>query len=149
MSSITPTNALSNAVTSDYNSLLGAANGANSTSFNSIFSQAMNAATTPGQKAQVDFAEAQMSNLNILYSMADPSSSDSDNFSSLASLAASLGGGSSPASIPSWETDLANLLGPNSDAAKALSVDQQASLLSQSMLNGDLNSLGSSVNSLF
>lgn len=149
MSSITPANALSNAVTSDYNSLLGAANGANSTSFNSIFSQAMSAAKTPGQKAQVDFAEAQMSNLNILYSMADPSSSDVNNFSSLASLAASLGGGSSPASIPAWETDLANLLGPNSSAAQALSIDQQASLVSQSLLNNDLSSLGSSINSLF
>jgi hypothetical protein len=148
MSSITPTNALSNAVTSDYNSLLGAATGANSTSFNSIFSQAMSAATTPGQKAQVDFAEAQMSNLNILSAMADPSSSDTDDFSSLASLAASLGGGSSPAAIPSWETDLANLLGPNSDAAQALSVDQQASLASQSLLNNDLNSLGSSIDSV-
>jgi hypothetical protein len=148
MSSITPTNALSNAVTSDYNSLLGAANGADSTSFNSIFSQAMSAATTPGQKAQVDFAETQMSDLNVLSSMSDPSSS-SDDLTSLASLASLIGGNWSSSTVPDWETDLANLLGPSSSAAQALSIDQQASLASQSLLNDDLNSLGSGINSLF
>jgi hypothetical protein len=148
MSSITPTNALSNAVTSDYNSLLGAANGADSTSFNSIFSQAMSEAKTPGQKAQVDFAETQLSDLNVLSSMSDPSSSSSD-LTSLASLASLLGGNSSSSTTPAWETDLVNLLGPNSSAAQALSIDQQASLASQSLLNNDLSSLGSSINSLF
>ena len=146
MSSISSTNAVSNALSSDYSSLLGSVGGS-STDFSSLFSQAMSAATTPGQKAQVDFAEAQYSDLNTLYSMADPSSS-SDDFSSLASLASILGGNTSPFSIPAWETDLANLLGPNSTAAQALSTGQQASLLSQSLLNGDLNSLGSSVDSL-
>jgi hypothetical protein len=146
MSSISSTNPVSSAFTTDYNSLMGAVSGG-SADFSSLFSQAMSAATTPGQKAQVDFAEAQYSDLNVLSSMADPSSS-SDNFSSLASIASLLGGNTSSSSIPAWETDLANLLGPNSSAAQALSVDQQASLLSQSMLNGDLSSLGSSVNSL-
>jgi hypothetical protein len=147
MSSISSTNSVSNALASDYSSLLGAVGGS-STNFSSLFSQAMSVATTPAQQAQVDFAEAEYSNLNTLYSMGDTSSSSSSDLSSLASLASILGGNSSSSSIPAWETDLANLLGPNSTAAQALSTDQQASLLSQSLLNGDLNSLGSSVDSL-
>lgn len=146
MNSISSTNPVSNALASDYSSLLGAASGS-STDFSSLFSQAMSAAKTPTQKAQVDFAEAQYSDLNVLSSMADPSSS-STNPSSIASLAFILGSNNSPFSIPAWETDLANLLGPNSAAAQALNVDQQASLLSQSILNGGVSSLGSSVNSL-
>jgi hypothetical protein len=146
MSSVSSTNPVSNALSGDYSSLLGAVSGS-STDFSSLFSQAMNAATTPTQKAQVLFQETQYSNLNTLESMADPSSS-SDNLSSLAGLASLLGGNTSTSSIQPWETELANLLGPNSAAAQALNVDQQASLLSQSMLNGDLSSLGSSVDSL-
>jgi hypothetical protein len=146
MNSISSTNPVSNALASDYSSLLGAASGS-STDFSSLFSQAMSAAKTPTQKAQVDFAEAQYSDLNVLSSMADPSSSSTDP-SSIASLAFILGNNNPPFSIPAWETDLANLLGPNSAAAQALNVDQQASLLSQSILNGGLSSLGSSVNSL-
>jgi len=146
MSSISSTNPVSNALASDYSSLLGAFGGS-STDFSSLFSQAMSAAKTPQQKAQVDFAEAQYSELNVLSSMADPSSSSTD-LSSIASLASILGDNNTPFSIPTWETDLANLLGPNSAAAQALNADQQASLLSQSLLNGDLNSLGSSINSL-
>jgi hypothetical protein len=146
MSSISSTNPVSSALASDYSSLLGAVGGS-STDFSSLFSQAMSAATTPSQQAQVDFEEAEYSNLNTLYSMSDTSSSSFSDLSSLASFASILGGDSS-SSIPAWETDLANLLGPNSTAAQALSTDQQASLLSQSLLNGDLNSLGSSVDSL-
>ncbi len=146
MSSIFSTNPVSGVLAGDYSSLLGAAGGS-STDFSSLFSQAMNAAKTPTQKAQVDFAETQYSDLNVLSSMADPSSS-ATNLSSIASLAFILGDTTSPSSIPAWETDLANLLGPNSTAAQALNVGQQASLLSQSILNGDLSSLGSSVNSL-
>ncbi len=146
MNSISSTNPVSNALSGDYSSLLGAFR-ADSTDFSSLFSQAMSAAKTPQQKAQVDFAEAQYSDLNVLSSMAVPSSGSS-NLSSIASLASILGGDSSLFSIPAWETDLANLLGPNSAAAQALNVDQQASLLSQSLLNGDLNSLGSGVDSL-
>ena len=146
MSSISSTNGVSSAFNSDYSSLLGAISGG-STDMSSLFSQAMSAAKTPGQKAQVDFAETQYSDLNVLSSMADPSSS-SDNLSSIASLASLLGGNSSSNSIPAWETDLANLLGPNSSAAQALNTYQQASLLSQSMLSGDLSSLGSTVNSI-
>lgn len=146
MSSIFSSNPVSNALSGDYSSLLGAAGGS-SADFSSLFSQAMSAAKTPSQKAQVDFAEAQYSDLNVLSSMADPSSG-STGLSSIASLAFILGDTNSPSSIPAWETDLANLLGPNSAAAQALNVDQQASLLSQSILNGDLNSLGSSVDSL-
>jgi hypothetical protein len=146
MSSISNTNPVSNALASDYSSLLGAASGA-ATDFNSLFSQAMSAAKTPAQKAQVDFAQVQYSDLNVLSSMADPSSSATD-FSSIASLASVLGGNSSPFSIPNWETDLANLLGPSSTAAQALNLDQQASLFSQSLFNNDLSSLGSSINSL-
>jgi hypothetical protein len=146
MSSFFPTNPVSSALASDYSSLLGAASGS-STDFSSLFGQAMNAAKTPTQKAQVDFVEAQYSDLNVLSSMADPSSASTD-FSSIASLAFILGDTNSPSSIPAWETDLANLLGPNSTAAQALNLDQQASLLSQSILNGGLSSLGSSIDSL-
>jgi hypothetical protein len=141
MSSISSTNPVSNALASDYSSLLSAA-GSSSSDFSSLFSQAMSAATTPQQQAQVDFDAAEYSNLNTLSSMADPSSG-SDDLSSIASLASILGGNSSSSTIPAWETDLANLLGPNSSAAQALSTQQQASLLSQSLLNGDLSSLGS------
>jgi len=147
MSSISSTNALSNALSSDYSSLLSAAGGS-SVDSSSLFSQAMSAATTPTQKAEVDFAETQYSDLTTLSSMADPSSSSSDDFSSLASLASILGDNGSSSTIPAWETDLANLLGPNSDAAKALSVVQQSSLASQSIMNSDLSSLGSGVDSL-
>jgi hypothetical protein len=146
MSSISNTNSVSNALAGDYSSLLGTANGG-VTDFNSLFSQAMSAAKTPAQKAQVDFAQVQYSDLNVFSSMADPSSSATD-FSSIASLASILGGNSLPFSIPTWETDLANLLGPSSTAAQALNLDQQASLFSQSQFNNDLSSLGSSVNSL-
>jgi hypothetical protein len=146
MSSISNTNPVSNVLANDYSSLLGAASGG-ITDFNSLFSQAMNAAKTPAQKAQVDFAQVQYSDLNVLSSMADPSSGSTD-FSSIASLASILGGNSSPFSIPTWETDLANLLGPSSTAAQALNLDQQASLFSQSLFNNDLSSLGSSINSL-
>jgi len=146
MSSISNTNPVSNALAGDYSSLLGAASGT-STDFNSLFSQAMSAAKTPAQKAQVDFAQVQYSDLNVLSSMDDPSSSATD-FSSIASLASILGGNSSPFSTPTWETDLANLLGPSSTAAQALNLDQQASLFSQSLFNNGLSSLGSSVNSL-
>jgi hypothetical protein len=140
MNSISSTNPFSNALASDYSSLLSAAG--SSDNFSSLFSQAMSAATTPQQKAQVDFAETQYSNLNTLESMADPSSS-SDDLSSIASLASILGGNGPTPTIPAWETELANLLGPNSAAAQALSTQQQASLLAQSLLNGDLDSLGS------
>src|SRR5665213_486869 len=145
MSSIFSTNPVSSALTSDYSSLLGAASGS-STDFSSLFSQAMNAVTTPAQKAQVDFAEAQYSDLNVLSSMANPSSTSTD-LSSIASLAFILGDNNSPSSIPAWETDLANLLGPSSTAAQALNLDQQASLLSQSTFNGGLSSLGSGIDS--
>jgi hypothetical protein len=146
MNSISSANSASNAFVSDYSALLGSVGGS-AAQFSSLFSQAMSAATTPGQKAQVDFAEVQFSNLNTLEAMADPSSSSTD-LSSIASLASILGGNNSPFTIPAWETNLANLLGPNSTAAQALSLDQKASLLSQSMLNSNLSSLGSSINSL-
>jgi hypothetical protein len=147
MSSISSTNPVSNALANDYSSLAGAV-GDSSSDFSSLFSQAMSAAKTPTQQAQVDFEEAEYNNLNVLSSMADGSSSDSSDLSSLASLASILGGSPSTSSIPAWETDLANLLGPDSTAAQAVSADQQASLLSQSILNDDLSSLGSSVDSL-
>ncbi|HXL72397.1 MAG TPA: hypothetical protein VN963_02120 [bacterium] len=147
MSSISSTNPVSNALASDYSSLADAVAGS-SGDFSSLFSQAMSAATTPSQQAQVAFDETEYSNVNVLSSMADGSSSDSSDFSSLANLASLLGDNPTTPVIPAWETDLADLLGPSSTAAQALNLDQQASLLSQSMLNGDLNSLGSSIDSL-
>lgn len=148
MNSITSTNSTSNSLSSDYSSLLSSAENGSS-NFGSIFSQAMTAAKTPAQKAEVNMAEVQYSDLNTLSEM-DDSSSDSSDMSSFASLA-SLIGGNDPfsSSVPSWETDLANLLGPDSDAAKALSAQQQASLALQSMFNGGLGTSGSAIDSLF
>lgn len=140
MNTISSNNAVSNALNSDYSSLLGSYGA--STDFGSIFSQAMSAATTPAQKAQVDLAQVQYSDLNVLASMGDGSSDGSD-LSSLAGLASLLGGNDPFSAPPAWETQLASLLGPNSTAAQALSLDQQAALASQSLMNGDLSSLGS------
>lgn len=139
MSSINPIN--TSIPLSDYSSLLGSSG--DSTSFDSIFTQAMSQATTPAQSAQIAMDETQYDDVNTLYSMAD-GSSDSSGIGGLGSLLGTDGLFNTPA----WETDLANLLGPNSAAAQALSLGQQASVASQSLLNGDLNSLGSDVNSL-
>ncbi len=138
---------LTNVLNNGYSSLLGSYGA--SANFGSIFSQALTAAKTPAQKAEVAFAQVQYSDLNVLASM-DSGSSDSSNLSSLAGLASLLGGNDPFAAPPAWETQLASLLGPNSTAAQALNLDQQAALASQSLMNGNLSSLGSgsSVNSL-
>jgi len=118
---------------------------ASSVGFGSVFNQAMAQAKTPADQAKVAWAEAEYSNQMSLSSMfADPTSS-----SSLLGLASSLGGGNdSLFGLPSWAYQLEDLLGPNSTAAQAMSIDQQASLAAQSMLNQDLGSIGSSFNSL-
>jgi hypothetical protein len=147
MDPISATNAFSSALNSDNNALFSAVGG--SSNFSSIFSQAMSAAKTPGQKAMVEYDQARFSDLNALYSMGDGSSDSSSNLSSFAGLASLMGSGSPFAAPPAWETQLASLLGPDSTAAQALNLDQQASLASQSLLNGGLSSLGSSIDSLF
>ena len=147
MDPISATNAFSSVLNSDNNALFSAVSG--SSDFSSVFSQAMSAAKTPGQKAEVDFEQTQFSDLNALYSMGDGSSDSSSDLSSFAGLASLMGSDSPFAAPPDWETQLASLLGPNSTAAQALNLDQQASLDSQSLLNGGLSSLGSSIDSLF
>jgi hypothetical protein len=113
--------------------------------FGSVFNQAMAQAKTPADQAKVAYAEAKFNNLMSLSSMfADPSSP-----SSLLGMGSSLSGAfGNPFALPSWAYQLEGLLGPNSLAAQAMSIDQQASLVSQSMLNQGLNSLGGSFNSM-
>ena len=144
MDSVSATNALSNAINSNYNSLIGSLGASNS--FGSVFSQALSQAKTPGQKAKLEFQQVQLSDLNTLFSMG---SGDSSNLSSFAGLASLLGNDNPFAAPPAWESTLADLLGPDSTAAQALSLDQQAALASQSLFNGGLSSLGGNVNSLF
>ena len=118
---------------------------ASSVGFGSVINQAMAQAKTPADKAKVAWAEAELSNQTALSSMfADPSSP-----SSLLGTAMDLSGASNdPFGLPSWAYDLERLLGPNSTAAQAMSIDQQASLAAQSLMNQDLNSLGGSVDSM-
>lgn len=116
------------------------------TNFGSVFNQAMAQAKTPAQQAQVAWDQAQYNDQMALSSMfADPNSP-----SSLMSTAMDLSGASNNSfGLPSWAYTLEGLLGPNSTAAQAMSLNQQASLAAQSLLSQDLNSLGGSVNSLF
>jgi hypothetical protein len=128
----------------NYYSMLNSVMG--SSSFSSVLSQAAKAASTPQERAQVAFARTQWSNLNTLFTMADPSTSYSSG-SSLMGMA-SLFGGNDLFSLPSWADDVERLLGPDSTAAQAISIDRQASIASQSLINGLLNSSGSAVDSL-
>jgi hypothetical protein len=129
----------------DYSSLLKAAAG--TTSFSSVLSQAMKAASNPQERAQVAFAQTQFSNLNTLFAMADPTTSYSSG-SALTGMASLFGNGGL-FSLPSWASDVERLLGPDSLASQAISIDRQASIASQTLMNNALNSFGSGVDSLF
>ena len=75
----------------DTNSLLNALGGSSST-FDNIFTQAMNQAKTPGQKAEAALMEVQYNNLNTLYNAVSGDSSSTDSLlSSTNSLALDLG----------------------------------------------------------
>ena len=134
--------------TNSINSLLSAA-GANSGSslnaltgasdFGSIFSQAAAQAKTPADSAKIDWLQAEYSDLTTLFSMGD--SSPSSSMAGLFNLSGAF-------STPAWETDLERLLGQNSTIQQLVGIQNQASMITQSMLNNDLSSLGSNVNSV-
>jgi len=134
---IDPFTSSGNSIPVSMNSLMGMGN------FSSVFSQAETQAKTPADQAKLDFIQTEYNNLNSLLSMGSDASPLSIGSSMLGDLF-----NSGATSVPSWETDLANLLGPNSVAQQALNVNQQASLAAQSLLNQDLGSLGNSDSSL-
>ena len=124
-------------------SLAAALGGSNS--FDSIFTQAMNQAQTPAQKAQTAFLEVQYKDLNTLYGAVSGNSTDSLFGSTTASLGLDLG------SLSAQLNQLENLLGTGSSAnntgaapnSQPLSNTNAAlGLESQMLLNNDLASFG-------
>lgn len=145
MVNLPPVNSSSGAL-SDLNSFFGAMGG-NGAAFGNVFSQALSQAKTPAQAAQIDWLQAEYSDLTDLANMGSGSSSGT-----LGGLGTGdLFGVGGALSLPSWTQDAANLLGGNSIAQQALSAQQMAAFQLQSQFNQSLanfGSTGSSVDSL-
>jgi hypothetical protein len=147
---INPINSLFSSGSSD--SLAEALGGSNS--FDSIFTQAMNQAQTPAQKARTAFLEVQYNDMNTLYGAVSGDSTDSLFGSSTGALGLDLG------SLSAQLNQLENLLGTGSSngtapasGSPALSNTNAAlGLESQELLNNDLATFGtdgsSSINTL-
>jgi hypothetical protein len=142
---INPIDSLFSSGSSD--SLAEALGGSNS--FDSVFTQAMNQAQTPAQKAQTAFLEVQYNDMNTLYSAVSGDSTDSLFGSSTATLGLDLG------SLSAQLNQLENLLGTGSSsngAGPASNTNAALGLESQELLNNDLASFGtdgsSSINAL-
>jgi hypothetical protein len=138
---INPIDSLFSSGSSD--SLAEALGGSNS--FDSVFTQAMNQAQTPAQKAQTAFLEVQYNDMNTLYSAVSGDSTDSLFGSSTGTLGLDLG------SLSAQLNQLENLLGTGASSnspgassnSQALSNTNAAlGLESQELLNNDLASFG-------
>lgn len=128
-------------------SLLGALGG--SSSFDSIYTQAMNQAKTPADKAKAAFLKVQFDNLNTLYSAVNGSNSsdslfggsDDSLFGSVSSLAMDLG--SVPAQVNQLEQQLGLTPSSTSSASSASNTNAALGLEAGMLLNNDLANFGS------
>jgi hypothetical protein len=112
-------------------SLTGAA------AFGSVFDQAMAQATTPGQKAEVLWAQAKFQNQMTLANMfSDPH----DHISSFG--LGDLFGTGGPLATPSWVYDAQRLMGDNEVVQQAVNLTQQFKFLAQSQFSHSLANLG-------
>ncbi len=137
---------------SSTDSLLSALGG--STSFDSIFTQAMNQAKTPAAKMQDALLEVQYNDLNALYNAVSGDSSDDSSdpllSSSTDSLALDLGSVSSQVSQLEQElgiTPSTSGTSSSSSASSASNMNAALGLQAQMLLNNDLANFGSSSDS--
>ncbi|HVZ79408.1 MAG TPA: hypothetical protein VHE12_01255 [bacterium] len=119
--------------------------GGNALAFGNAFSQAMDQAKTPADKAKVAWLQAEYGVLTDLNNLGNGSSS----------LAGLMGLGSSDLGsifgLPSWAADVQRLLGSDSNVGQAITAQQQMAFTLQSQFNQSLasfGSTGSSFNSL-
>ena len=117
-----------------------------SVNFGSVLDQAMAQAKTPGDKAKVQWLQAEYSDQSVLSSMfSDPQTS----FLGLGM--SDLFGIGGPLGLPSWAYDVQRVMGSNSAVQQLMGINQQASQVIQSQFGNSVASLGlgGGINSLF
>ncbi len=132
-----------NSITSANNtdSLLSALSGG-STSFDSIFSQAMSQAKTPGQKAQVALEGVEYNNLNTLYNAVSGNNSSDSLLSSTNSLAMDLG--SVAGQVSQLEQELGMTPTPTTTPQSPTDMNSALGLEAQMLENQNLANFGNS-----
>lgn len=129
----------------DTNSLLNALGGSSST-FDNIFTQAMNQAKTPAQKAQAALMEVQYNNLNTLYNAVSGDNSSTDSLlSSTNSLALDLG--SVAGQVSQLEQQLGLTPTPTSTPQTPTNMNAALGLEAQMLENQSLANFGNSADS--
>ena len=105
--------------------------------FGSVFDQALTQAKTSAQEAKVLWLQSQFAKQNILYGMfSDPKTS------LLGFGAGDLFGTGGLFGLPSWAYDLQRIMGDDPNIKNLMGLNMQAALLSQSLMNNSLGSLG-------
>jgi hypothetical protein len=105
--------------------------------FGSVFDQALSQAKTSAQQAKVLWLQSQYTKQNILYGM----------FSNPKTSLLGFGGGDLFGTgglfgLPSWAYDLQRIMGDDPNIKNLMGLNMQTALLSQSLKNGSLGSLG-------
>jgi hypothetical protein len=106
-------------------------------SFGSVFDQTLSQAKTSAQQAKVLWLQSQYSKQNILYGM----------FSNPKTSLLGFGGGNLFGTgglfgLPSWAYDLQRIMGDDPNIKNLMGLNMQAAMLSQSLKNNSLGSLG-------
>lgn len=118
-----------------------------SSSFDSIFTQAMNQATTPAEKLEDAFLEVEYSDMNALYAaVSGDDTSTSSIFGSIGSLASDLG--SASAQLSQLEQALGLSTSSSSSGTQpASNMGAALGLEAQQLMNNDLASFGTDTGS--
>jgi hypothetical protein len=122
---------------SSYSLMNNFSSSASPVSFGSVFDQALSQAKTSAQQAKVLWLQSQYTKQNILYGM----------FSNPKTSLLGFGGGDLFGTgglfgLPSWAYDLQRIMGDDPNVKNLMGLSMQASLLSQSLKNNSLGSLG-------
>lgn len=118
--------------------------GGNALAFGQTFTQAMNQAKTPADKAKVQWLQAEYGILTDLNNLGN-----GGGVMGMMGLGGSLD--SALFGVPSWASDVQRLLGSDSNVGQAITAQQQMAFAMQSAFNQNLasfGSTGSSINSL-